>query len=47
MTANEFIKWLQSHKVCEVPDRGGLQNVYIIWDGEIQALIENNGEYWE
>lgn len=47
MTANEFIGWLERHKAGTVPGSDGLQGVYVIWDGSIQALIENCGEYWE
>lgn len=47
LTANGFIRWLQQYKVGSVGDTKGLQGIYIIWDGSIQALIENYGEYWE
>ena len=47
MRANEFIKWLNQYKVASVHGTEGLQNIYIIWDGAIQGMIENSGEYWE
>ncbi len=45
MTANEFVRWLEKHKVGATGE--GLQGIYVIWQGAIQALIEQCGEYWE
>ncbi len=47
MKANEFIKWLNQFKVASVPNTDGLQNIYIIWQGNIQAMVESKGEYLE
>lgn len=47
MRANEFLKWLNQYKVASVPQTGGLQNIYILWDGAIQSMVENEGEYLE
>uniref|UniRef100_A0A6H2A3M5 Uncharacterized protein n=1 Tax=viral metagenome TaxID=1070528 RepID=A0A6H2A3M5_9ZZZZ len=33
----EFIKWLQQFKVGEAQK---YQGIYVIWDGSIQALVE-------